>query len=83
MTVQGRWRITLAAITVGGALMAPCWYVPATAVADPGEPSCPLSMILMCGLLPVAPDLDDDIDLTQPSLVVNPPALPPDSSAVG
>jgi hypothetical protein len=77
MTVQGRWRIALAAITVGGALMAPCWYAPATAVADAGEPLCPLSMILMCRLLPVAPDLDDDVDLTQPlpqsSVEVTPP----------
>ena len=50
---------------------------PATAVADPGEPLCPLSMILMCRLLPVAPDLDDDVDLTQPlpqsSVEVTPP----------
>ena len=81
MTVRGRWRIALAAITVGGALMAPWGYAPATVVADPGEPSCPLSMILMCRLLPVAPDLDDDIDLTQPSppssVEVTPPLPPP------
>ena len=83
MTVRGRWRITLAAITVGGALMTPWESAPTTVVADPSGPSCPLSMILMCRLLPVASDLDDDVDLTQPSPVVNPPAPAPDSSAIG
>lgn len=61
-----RWRrITVATVVVWGAVIAP-WLVSGTAMADPDGPPCPLAMIVMCRLLPMAPDLDEDVDLTRP-----------------
>ena len=75
-------RAIFVALTVGACLVAPSWSAPGAAVADPGGPDCPLAMILMCKFLPVAPDLDEDVDLTQPSpqpsADVAPPAPPAD-----
>ncbi|OPX12341.1 hypothetical protein [Mycobacterium sp. AT1] len=65
------------ALTVGGCLVAPSWSVPGTAVADPGGLDCPLAMILMCKFLPMAPDLDEDVDLTQPSPLPSDDVVPP------
>lgn len=81
MTAQRRARrAVIVALTVGSCISAPWWSAPGTAVADAGGPECPLAMILMCKFLPVAPDLDEDVDLTQQSPVVNPPTSPPDST---
>ena len=33
--------------------------------ADPGPPPCDLAMAFICHFLPMAPDLEGDIDLTQ------------------
>lgn len=52
--------------------------LPGTAAAAPPGDSCPLAMAFLCRFLPVAPDLDGDVDLTQQL----PPAdsvPPPDS----
>jgi hypothetical protein len=45
------------------------------ASAEPGNP-CELAINFLCRFVPVAPDLDHDIDLTQQ---VDPNAPPPDS----
>jgi hypothetical protein len=50
--------------------------------ADPSDPSCPLAMFFICKMVPVASDLDGDVDLTkqQPPVDVTAPApdsLPP------
>jgi len=83
MTARRRVRRAIfVALTVGGCLVALQWSAPGAAVADPGGPDCPLAMILMCKFLPVAPDLDEDVDLTQPSprpsAEVAPPVSPTD-----
>jgi hypothetical protein len=70
-----RRRVVLSAIAVWCGFMGPCWLAAGTAAADPGGPSCPPSMVLMCRFMPIAPDLDDDVDLTSPqsSVEVTPP----------
>jgi hypothetical protein len=69
-----------ATILLGGALTAAVLGV-APAHADPGPPSCDLEMALLCRMLPIAPDLDHDIDLTvdQPQPAVDPAAPEQDS----
>jgi hypothetical protein len=51
--------------------------VAAPANAGPvGDDSCPLSMAFLCHFLPVAPDLDHDIDLTKDPATINGDTLP-------
>ncbi len=40
--------------------------VAAPASANPGDP-CPLAVSFLCNFVPIAPDLDEGIDLTQTS----------------
>lgn len=40
--------------------------------ATPGENPCGLAINLLCRFVPIAPDLDHDIDLTQPAGPDNP-----------
>jgi hypothetical protein len=46
------------------------------ASAGPNDSPCELAISYFCKFVPVAPDLDHDLDLTQP---VDPNAPPPDS----
>ena len=62
-----RRRAVWATVAVCAGVIASGWCSPATAMADPSEPSCPLALVLMCKMLPIAPDLEGDIDLTQPA----------------
>ena len=62
--------ITTAVITVVGVVFLPTAAVPAR--ADPGAGSCPLAIAFVCGLVPIAPDLDHDVDLTKLPPGVNP-----------
>jgi hypothetical protein len=47
--------------------------------ADPSDLSCPLAMFFICKMVPVAPDLDGDVDLTKQQPPVDPAAPAPDS----
>lgn len=49
----------LAGLAAGATSLAPM------VAADPAMPSCPLAVKLLCSVLPVAPDLDGDVDYTQ------------------
>jgi hypothetical protein len=63
------------AVAIGATVVA--FGVAAPANAGPaGGDSCPLAMAFLCHFLPVAPDLDHDIDLTQDSATVNGDTLP-------
>ena len=64
--------IAAAATLATGTLLA----VPAN--ADPGDNPCELAINFLCRFVPVAPDLDHDIDLTQQP-PGDPNAPPPDS----
>jgi hypothetical protein len=51
------------------------------ASAEPGNP-CELAINFLCRFVPIAPELDHDIDLTQQSPPVDPSAPPPESLPV-
>ncbi|MFL6082245.1 MAG: fibronectin-binding protein [Mycobacterium sp.] len=51
------------------------------ASAEPGDNPCELAISFACRFVPVAPDLDRDIDLTQQQ-PVDPNAPPPESLPV-
>jgi hypothetical protein len=70
-------RMMLAAATAlaAGTLFA----VPAS--ADPGDNPCEFAINYFCKFMPIAPDLEGDIDLTQQQ-PVDPTAPPPESLPV-
>jgi len=67
-------RAVVAAATALAA--ATLFAIPAS--ADPGDNPCELAINFLCRIVPIAPDLDHDLDLTnqQPA---DPNAPPPDS----
>ena len=52
-------------------------FLAGPANADPGENPCELAINYFCKFLPIAPDLEGDLDLTQQA--VDPNAPPPES----
>jgi hypothetical protein len=75
--MRRRLRAVLVIVGFGVAVGGAGWLAPPAFADDP----CPLSLSFMCRFLPVAPDLDGDIDLTQQLPPANPqepgPELPP------
>jgi hypothetical protein len=63
-----------AALTTGLLLAAP-------ATAEPGDNPCELAVNFLCQFVPIAPDLDHDVDLTQQQ-PIDPNAPPPESLPV-
>jgi hypothetical protein len=57
MSVKSLIASTFIAV-VGGVLAAP-------AMADPATDPCGLAVTFICRLIPMAPELDGDVDLTQ------------------
>jgi len=53
--------------------------VPAS--AEPGDNPCQLAVTFLCKFVPIAPDLEGDVDLTQQQ-PVDPNAPPPESQPV-
>ena len=68
------------AIGAAGAL-ATAVLLATPAAANPGDNPCDLAVNFLCRFVPVAPDLDHDIDLTQQQ-PVDPNAPPPESLPV-
>jgi hypothetical protein len=64
-----------AAALAGGVLLA------APATAEPGDNPCELAINFLCRFVPIAPDLDHDVDLSQQQ-PVDPNAPPPESLPV-
>lgn len=54
-----------------------CLAAPASAA--PADDPCQLATMFFCRLLPIAPDLDGDVDLTKQMPATDPAAPPPDS----
>jgi hypothetical protein len=52
------------------------------AIAQDGPPPCEFALAFFCNILPMAPDLDHDIDLTQQLPPTDPNAPPPESLPV-
>jgi hypothetical protein len=67
--------IYAAAALAGGLLLA------APASAEPGDNPCELAVNFLCRFVPIAPDLEGDIDLTQQQ-PADPNAPPPESLPV-
>jgi len=66
--VLGRMLLAaVLAVAAGTAATAP-------AAAEPGENPCELALSFVCHFVPIAPDLDQDVDLTQ--------QLSPDGAAI-
>jgi hypothetical protein len=51
--------------------------VPAS--AEPGDNPCQLAVTFLCKFVPIAPDLEGDVDLTKDQPPADPNALPPES----
>jgi hypothetical protein len=68
-------------VIAAAAALATGVFVAAPASADPGDNPCELAVTFLCKFVPVAPDLDHDIDLTQQQ-PVDPTAPPPESLPV-
>jgi hypothetical protein len=66
---------TAAALGAGLLLSAP-------ATAEPGDNPCELAINFLCRFVPIAPDLDHDVDLTQQQPPADPNAPPPESLPV-
>jgi hypothetical protein len=65
----------VAALATGLLLSAP-------ATAEPGDNPCELAVNFLCRFVPIAPDLDHDLDLTQQQPPADPNAPPPESLPV-
>jgi hypothetical protein len=70
-------RVLITAVTALGAAV----FLAAPASAEPGDNPCELAITFLCRIVPVAPDLDHDVDLTQQQ-PVDPNAPPPESLPV-
>ncbi|MDT5278865.1 MAG: hypothetical protein QOJ20_60 [Mycobacterium sp.] len=71
-----RTAIAAAAALAAGLLLS------APATAEPGDNPCELAINFLCRYVPIAPDLDHDVDLTQQQPPADPNAPPPDSLPV-
>jgi hypothetical protein len=69
-----------ALVTVTTAVAAAALFA-APAHADPGDNPCELAINFLCRFVPLAPNLDHDIDVTQ-GQQVDPNAPPPESLPV-
>jgi hypothetical protein len=68
-------RSVIAAVSAVGAAV----LLAAPAGAAPGDNPCELAISFVCRFVPIAPDLEGDIDLTQQQPPVDPAAPPPES----
>jgi hypothetical protein len=66
------------AVTITTASLAAATLFAVPASADPGDNPCELAINFLCRMVPIAPDLDHDLDLTKQQ-TVDPNAPPPDS----
>jgi hypothetical protein len=74
MTGRRKWAIVATAVMVAGAGSLASSVV---AGADPSDDPCADSPVFFCRMLPMAPGLDGDIDLTQQMPEIDPAARLP------
>jgi hypothetical protein len=65
-----------------GAVLAAGIILAAPASADPADNPCEFAINYFCKFIPLAPDLEGDIDLTKDRPPVDPNAPPPESLPV-
>jgi hypothetical protein len=68
-------KATIAAVCA----LAAAVFFAAPANAEPGDNPCDLAVTFLCKFVPIAPDLEGDVDLTQQLPPVDPNAPPPES----
>lgn len=56
--------------------LAAALFLAVPAGAEPGDNPCELAINFLCRFVPVAPDLDRDVDLTQQQPAADPNAAP-------
>ena len=71
-------RAVIGAVTA----LAASTFLAGPAQAQPGDDPCALAVNFLCRFVPVAPDLDDDVDLTTLQPAPDPNAPPPESLPV-
>ena len=57
-------------------------FLAVTVSADPGDNPCQLAVTFLCKFVPIAPDLEGDVDLTKDQPPADPNAPPPESLPV-
>jgi hypothetical protein len=57
-------RLIAAALIGSAGVVVAALMLPATATANPADDPCALMASFLCRFVPVAPDLDGDVDLT-------------------
>jgi hypothetical protein len=72
-------RLIAAALIGSSGVVVAALMLPATATADPADDPCTLMASFLCRFVPIAPDLDGDVDLTT-QLPATEPATPPAES---
>jgi hypothetical protein len=78
ITLRHKWiAATVAALVLGTAQVSTAASTPAS--ADPGDSPCGLAVSFICRFVPLAPELDGDVDLTKQLPSVDPSAPPADS----
>jgi hypothetical protein len=70
--------LTRAVIAAAGAVLA-AGVLATPAHADPTDNPCQLAVTFLCRFVPIAPELDGDLDLTQQQPPVDPAAPLPES----
>ena len=65
-------KAIIVAVSVSGLALG----LAASATADSADDPCPLAATFLCSFLPIAPDLDHNIDLTQQSGTINGQPVP-------
>lgn len=68
-------------VTAAAAALAAATFLATPAGADPGDNPCEFAINYFCKFIPMAPELEGDIDLTQQQ-PVDPNAPPPESLPV-
>jgi hypothetical protein len=72
---RGRWiRLAAATVIAGTGVASTALLPPPAVVADPADDPCSLAVSFLCRFMPMAPNLDGDVDLTKQQ----PPADPAD-----
>lgn len=84
-STQARNRVTTVlkptVIAAAGALTAGL-LLAAPASAEPGDNPCELAVNFLCRIVPIAPGLEGDVDLTQQQPPLDPNAPPPESRPI-
>ena len=68
-------KATIMVVSAVGAAV----FLAGPASAEPGDNPCDLAVNFVCRFVPIAPDLEDDVDLTQLQPPVDPNAPLPES----